>query len=268
MKLKYIDPQLVKIPEVRVTAVYDDETEAILKASLKAAGTLNPIVVVKVNEDYLLSDGLHRLQEAKANGEKTVPAVVYEGEAKDALLMNLCLNKLRGKTKASEMVNVIGALYRDYGENVDKVQGWTGYPRDYIEKLIMISQASPELQDALDKELIGVGKAFEIARLPAFIQQDEVVAKCKLYNFTVKELHELVDKTLEEMELLRKAPPVVPSERERGPRLYVCEGCKHDVETRYIRPVMLCPDCFGSVWRLAKAAFPYEGKGDEEGDTP
>lgn len=246
MKTSQVEVSRILVPEVRVTAVYDDELRELLKDTMKAMGMLTPVVVVQTSDGYRLVDGLHRLQEVMAQGGTMVDAVVYEGEEKDTLLMNLILNRTRGKTRASEMVKVIGALYQEYEMDPDAIKEKTGLSRDYIEKLITISQASESVKDLLDREIIGVGHAFEISRLPAEIQQDEVCAKVQVWRYTVKDLKELVDETLRLME----APPGAPAQVATRPATkYYCEGCRQEMDPRYLRPVMLCPQCFGVVWR-------------------
>jgi len=265
MKTKKVLINEIAVPETRVTAVYDEELQQLLKETMAAMGMIQPIVVVQTPEGYRLVDGQHRLQEKIAAGESSVDAVVYEGEEKDSLLMNLVLNRTRGKTKASEMVKVIGALWDEYQMDPDAIKEKTGFSRDYIEKLIKISQARPSIMELLDQEIIGVGAAFEISRLPVPEQQDQLCAQTQIWRYTVKELKELVDETLKMMEHLPgEAPPppapVTPT--------YHCEGCRREMEARYLKPVMLCPDCFGVVWRQhqkvqAAAAAPTD-KSDEQ----
>jgi len=236
----------ISVPETRVTAVYDEDLRDLLKETMATMGMITPVVLVQTKEGYRLVDGLHRLQEQQAAGHPTIDAVVYEGEEKDSLLMNLVLNKTRGKTKASEMVVVIGALYKEYELDPDAIQAKTGLKRDYIEKLIKISQASPSVQDLLDQEIIGVGAAFELSRLPAKEQQDELCARTQIWRYTVQDLKELVDETIRIMGQQPgepAAPPPPPTTE------YACEGCLNKMAPKYLRPVMLCPDCFGIVWR-------------------
>ena len=61
MKVVNIDVSKITVPEVRVTAVYDEEKTELLSGTIEALGVLSPITVVKVGEDYRLVDGLHRL---------------------------------------------------------------------------------------------------------------------------------------------------------------------------------------------------------------
>lgn len=264
MKLRQVAIDLVDVPEVRVTAVYDEEHLKLLKDSLAAMGTVQPIILVAHNDRYEVVDGLHRLEEARARGEKTLPAVVYEGSPQDVLLMNLVLNRVRGKVKASEMVAVIHSLWKDHGLDSEVIGEKTGLGRDYIERLQVISLAAPGVLEALDREIIGVGVAYELARLPHHLQQEEVMAKYQVWRFTTKELHEMVNQVLREMELLSSQPAPATTKAPEAPPKYYCEGCKQEVAPRYLRPVMVCPDCFGHVWRLAQArAVPQVGTEDE-----
>lgn len=246
MRTKAIPISEITVPDTRVTAVYDEELQAMLRETMKAMGMVTPVIVVQTPEGYRLVDGLHRVQEKRAAGETTVDAVVYQGEEKDSLLLNLVLNRTRGKTKASEMAKVIGALYQEYGLDPDAIKAKTGLNRDYIEKLIKISQAAPSVQELLDQEVIGVGAAFELSRLPAREQQDELCARTQIWRYTVKELKELVDETLKLMASPPGAPPPPPPTVKA---VYKCEGCQKELDPKYLKPVILCPDCFGLVWR-------------------
>ena len=203
-----------------------------------------------------------------ASGIPVVDAVVFEGTMVDVLTKNLFLDHMRGKTPVSEMVKLIGALYTEYKLDPDQIKEKTGLTRDYIEKLIKISNASLSVQQALDEGVIGIGHAFELCRLPYANIQEEIIAKHQVWRFTVKELHDQIDQVLGEMNKLADEPPIEVPGAQRPPPTYHCEGCKGEVEPRYLRPVMLCPDCFGGVWRLAKAAATVEVEKDEEGDTP
>jgi len=243
----------VVVPEVRVTAFYDEETLQLLKRSLNTAGTINPIIVVETDKGFEVVDGLHRWEEARNRGEKTIDAVVYQGGPEESLMLNLILNKLRGKTRASEMVQVIGKLYHDHGMDSEAIQERTGLTRDYIERLMKISEAAPSVLEALDAERIGVGHAYQISRLPSVIQQDEVMAKYQVWRFTVQELKEQVDGVLREMELLQSQPVAPPPQEPARPRQYFCEGCREEQELKDLRPVMLCPECFTQVWRIGRA---------------
>lgn len=268
MKLVKVKPSQIKVPELRVKARFDQEIWQQFQNSIKEAGIISPVIVCQVKEDLVLVDGEHRLQEAIAQGIPAVDAVVFEGDMVDVLTKNLFLDHTRGKTPVSEMVKVIGALYTEYGQDPDQIKEKTGLTRDYIEKLVKISLASPSVQLALDEGVIGVGHAFELCRLPFAIQQEEIIAKHQVWRFSVKELREQIDQVLHAIQELAEVPPAATEQLPRPAAVYHCEGCKQEAEPRYLRPVMLCPTCFGRVWRLAQLAEPAKEKVDEETPTP
>lgn len=268
MKLLTVKPSEIKVPEVRVTAQFDEELYQQFKDSIKAVGRITPPICYEVGEELVLCDGLHRLQEAMANGEPTIDIVVIPGDMIDVLTKNIFLDHLRGKTRVSQMVTVIKTLYQEYNLDPDQIKEKTGLTRDYIEKLIKISQASPSVQQALDEGIIGVGHAGELARLPYAIQQEEIIAKQQVWRFTVKELHEQIDNVLREMQLIAAEGPPTAVTEPRPIATYHCEGCKQEVEPRYLRPVMLCPNCFGEVWRLARLRPAVEEVKSEDTPTP
>lgn len=258
MKLIRVNPEQIKIPELRVRARFDQEILAQFKSSIKETGIVAPVIVCSTGIELVLVDGEHRIQEAIANGIKQIEAAVFEGNMVDVMTKNLFLDHMRGKTPVSDMVKIIAALYTDYNLDPDQIEKETGLTRNYIERLIKISEASPAVQSALDEGVIGVGHAFELCRLPYAIQQEEIIAKHQVWRFTVKELHEQIDQVLLAIKELAEEPPITSETGKRPAPVYHCEGCKDEVEPRYLRPVMLCPNCFGEVWRLAKARIPKE----------
>ena len=250
MKVRKVLLEQGKSPPVRVTATYDEETAALLKQTIEKMGILNPVVLTKEGETYWIVDGLHRVQEARASGESHIDAVVYEGSLQENLEMNLVLNKVRGKTKASEMVQVIGELWKTYEMDSDALAAKTGLTRDYIEQLMRISEASPDLREALDQELIGVGAAFQISRLPSWDQQNSVCSMQGVYKLKIPELKNMVDETLRLMANQEPGEPPPPPAPPPPPK---CDGCHNETQARYLRPVMICPKCYGIAYQAFKA---------------
>ena len=266
MKLKKIDPKTIKVPDVRVTAQFDEELFQQFKESIHAIGQITPPICYEVDGELILCDGLHRLHEAIAFDEPTLEVAVIPGDMVDVLTKNIFLDHLRGKTSVADMIHVLKTLNKDYGLDTDKIRERTGLTRDYIEKLLRISEASPFVLEALDKGVIGVGHAFELSRLPYPIQQEEIIAKHQVWRFTVKELHEQIDAVLRAMDELKNAAPAPPPGESLRPVEYKCEGCHSSIEPRFLRPVMLCPECFGEVWRLAKIKAAPGVAAEKEGE--
>ena len=241
----------IRTPSVRVTAVYTPELQEILRSTISKMGILNPIIVTRTGDDYFIVDGLHRVEEARVAGAEFVEAIVYEGPAEDNLLMNLVLNHVRGKTRASEMVTVIEELVKTYKLDSEEIAKRTGLTRDYVEKLWKISETAPGVREALDAEIITVSSAFEIARLPSHEQQEYMVSMQGIWKMPVKDLHTYVDQVLQMMKAPKvEAKPFTPP----PPQLPRCDACQKETNPKYLHAVVMCPTCFGTVWQAIRSA--------------
>jgi len=260
-----VKPSQIKVPEVRVTAQFTEEDRAIFQETIKQWGIETPILCFEIDGQLVLVDGLNRLQEAVRAGAQTVDVVVRPGDMIQVLTRNIFLDHTRGKHRVTDMIKVLKSLYDDYGQDIDKIQEATHLSRERIERYLKVAEVSPVVWDALGREVIGITKAYEIGRLPYAIQQEALVENPNISRIPVEDIRELVDRTLEEMGKLPATPPGTPPPSQ--PRIveYHCEGCKEVVDPRYLRPVMLCPNCFGEVWRLAKAKEATKAEVEVEG---
>jgi len=242
----------IVIPDVRVTAQYDEAALEKMRGTCQALGIQGTVILVKVGGKYEVADGKNRIDRAIEMGETFIDAAVTEGSAKDTLVVNLALTKSHGKTRVMDMVRVIQELETVHGMNSDEIRDSTGLTRDYIERILQISTASQAVLDALDQEVIGVGHAYELSRLPSFLQQDEVCARHQVWRFTVKELKEQVDAVIREMDNIRKETFNTPPAEPPPPRVAKCDGCHDTMEPRDLRSVFICPACFNELWRKSK----------------
>ena len=245
--VKLIPIEKCIVPDIRITAVYDPELQQMLHDSLDVMGQVVPIVVVESDSWYYVADGKHRLEEAKARGDKTIFAAIRPGQPEDVLLLNLVTNRTRGKIKASELVTVIQSLNEDHKLDSDQISAKTGITRDTIEKYLFVSKGSPELREALDAEIIGVGHAYEVARLPRHEQQAEVLAKYQVWKWSVQALRDQVSSVLSLMDPQAPEPPAPATPR--APVKPRCDICKAEHEPRDLRPAFICPECFGLAWK-------------------
>jgi len=264
VKLIKINPSKIKIPEVRVTSVMTEEKEQLLREFLAKSGVIAPVVVQEIEGELYLVDGKHRVDELIAAGDKPLEAAVIEGDMVDLLTRNLFLDHVRGEHRVGDMIQVFKELTEVHGLDTIQISERTGLSQSYVEKIVKISTASPPVLEALNLGLIGVGHAAEIARLPSMLQQEEIVAKQQVFRFPVKDLKVFVDDVLKAMSELPPEPEEETPAAEPAPRVYLCEGCKQPAESRYLRPLLVCPTCFGAVWKLGKAAEIAKESGDEE----
>ena len=113
MKLRKVNPNKIKIPEVRIKGVFDEETKQLLRESMSGMGQVAPIICCEVDSELILVDGENRLDVAKRDNWPSIEVAVLEGNMSDVLTRNLFLDHLRGKHTPGQMLKVIETLWKD-----------------------------------------------------------------------------------------------------------------------------------------------------------
>ena len=240
MKLRKVDPQTIKVPEVRVTSQFDPEMLAMFKESTRVQGIISPILCCEMGDDLVLIDGLHRLTEALDNKLSKIDVVIVPGDMVDVLTKNLYMDHMRGKHPIGEMVKVIETLWQEYKLDSDQISKKTGLSRDYIERLQKISQLTPDCRQALEQGLIGVGHAGALARLTDPIKQSTVLNQQLLYRWSVKDLEAYITDVLA---LMQEQPVEGASQQVREPGKLVCAFCRGEFELGQVANPNVCQEC-------------------------
>jgi ParB family chromosome partitioning protein len=215
-----------------------------LRDNLAAMGQQQPIVVVKVGEQYFGTDGLHRWQMARERGDATVPCVVREGEEKDVFMSNLVLNSLRGRTKASEQVAVMGELFHSMDVSIEELTAKTGHSREWVERMITVSGATPMVRQVLDDELITLGHAYALARVEDPAMQERICHQLLTYRWSIKDLEKHIKDSLA---ISREPAPQPNDPTPRGAAGMQCAFCHQERESRMVQMLAVCVSCGGAL---------------------
>lgn len=264
MKLRQVSPDKIRIPEVRVTARFDPETWQQFQESMDKVGAITPVICCEVEGELVLVDGLHRLIEAKRTGRTPIDVAVIPGDMVDVLTKNIFLDHLRGKTPVSEMVTVIEALSKEFELDSEKIAEKTGMTRDYVEKLLKVTELTPYCRAALDEERIKVGHAVELARIKDPVRQETILGQLELYHWTVKDLHDFVDQVLALIEP-KEEPGGEPTKRK--PVKVKCTYCGGEYDVSQVAAPVTCQICSGIMFSaVAQARVEAETDKDHHGE--
>lgn len=256
MRHRKVNPDLVNVPEVRVTARFDQETWEQFQSSMAELGAIAPIICCEVDGQLVLVDGLHRLLEAKRLKQANIDAVIVTGDMVDVLTRNIFLDHLRGKTPVSEMVKVIEALSLEYGLDSEQIAARTGLTRDYVEKLQKVSELTPYCRAALDEDRIKVGHALELARVKDPVRQETIFGQQTLYHWPVKELHDYID----QVEALLAKPAEEPTPAHPPAAIKIqCFYCREDKDPAEVAFPPTCRECSSMmIQAIAQARREFE----------
>jgi ParB family chromosome partitioning protein len=242
-KFMYLDIDQITVPNIRVTSDMPEDLQEQFQSTVKEYGVVNPVKIAYSNNQYVLVDGLHRLQELIKLGEKKAPAIVVEMPLRQALLENMISGKLQGRGRATDMIRLIKYLVEEEKMTVEEIAAKSGYKARYLYDLLSIANANPDLLEALDKEQITLGHAIELARIP-----DDNALLRTLYNviyrrMTVRDTKELVDAILEQLNAKKseQEQPRQPPPRDLIP--VQCWVCGEEAPARNMATFLLCPKC-------------------------
>lgn len=248
MRIVNLNPKDVVVPDIRVTSEWEPELLEMFRKSMKDMGMQSPIIVVHDGGKWILVDGLHRLDEAKLNNFPRIQAAAIQGSMKDVHLKNLVLNRLRGKTPPTQMARVVVELQEKHKMNPGTIAQSTGLRREYVDQMLELGKAEPEVLTSLDQEEIPVGVAWNIARIQDRDVQLRLLAQARMYRLSVKDMKEVVDETRTILEQRRKAsaapPPTAP------PKVHTvkCKLCQQDFLPAELAGVVMCRRCYGLAY--------------------
>jgi len=254
-----VDPRSIQVPDVRITSQFTPEALEMFRSSTKTVGVLEPPICMEIDGIIYVVDGLHRVQDAIDRGEKKIEIVLRDGGEKELYLFNLVTNCFRGKTKASEVMKVISHLWKEYDMDSEAIAKTSGFTRDYIERLMVISEGTEELREVLDDEQISVAVAYELARVPDPEMQVGLLQQELLYKWPAKELKERIRATQEIADGKIDAPPPAPAPAAvEGVR---CFYCNEEHELRNIGNPNTCVSCSGILISAMTQARREQGAG-------
>jgi ParB/RepB/Spo0J family partition protein len=250
----WLKPTQIKIPDVRVTSSWDPELLTMFRDSIKSMGIVEPIVVVLQKNEFWLVDGLHRLQEAQLQNLPKIQVVAIPGSLQDVYLKNLMLNRMRGKTKISEMVLVIKHLETEFKMDMDTIARQTGLKRDYVEKMMVIGRVHPDVLKDLDSERIHLGHAEQLGRIDDTDVQLRLLAQVKQFDINVSDFKDIVEQTVRLLDDRKANPTPGPTTRGLPPSTIECHFCELQRPIKQVKGFNVCQDCFAIAYDAIKKA--------------
>lgn len=163
-----------------------------LAQSLKQDGVIQPLVVSKDDDGYMIIAGERRWRASQLAGFDKVPVIVKEVTPEDMLRLAIIENVQRANLNVIEEAEAYAMLIKDYGLTQDDCARKVGKDRATITNLLRILSLPQEVQDDLmnEKLTMGHGRAILALEEKALILQarDIVLAK----KLSVRQTEQLV----------------------------------------------------------------------------
>ena len=207
---------------------FDKEKLEELTASIKNQGVLSPILVRELGlNEFEVIAGERRLRAAKMAGLKTIPCLIDQKEAQDALVSALIENLQREDLNTVEEARGLDRLKREFGLTQDEVASSTGKARSTVANSLRILSLPASVL-----ELLALGKIEKgHAKLLASISPEEaekLAQKIVSQKISVKDLSNISTPNKLKLKTKEKDTDLLNIEKEMS-ELF---GHKIEIETK------------------------------------
>ncbi|MEG1752247.1 MAG: ParB/RepB/Spo0J family partition protein [Clostridia bacterium] len=130
-----------------------------LVASIKIHGIIQPLVVCKKGDGYVIIAGERRYRASKLAGLKTVPCVVKNFTEREMKEVSLIENLQREDLNAIETARAIKAYMDEYTSTQEETAQKLGISRPNLTNSLRLLTLTPEVIDMVEKGLLTAGHA-------------------------------------------------------------------------------------------------------------
>lgn len=183
---------------------FDEQALSELADSIRTNGVLQPVIVKKIANGYLLVAGERRCKASKIAGFSTVPAIVrdYNNQylAELALLENIQREDLTIVEEAEAYQNAISSLNLTHLELAQKI----GKSRSYVSNALGILTLPQEVLNEINQGNISMGHARSLSKLKDVTRIKKIASMIIQERMTVRDIESLVKKEKKKKEINRK----------------------------------------------------------------
>lgn len=187
-----ISLNLIKSNSEQPRKSFDDEKIAELAQSIKEHGIIQPILLNKDEDNYIIVAGERRWRAAKSLGLKEVPAIIMDLTEKDVLEISLIENIQRQDLNPIEEALAYKKLLKDFDLTQDELSKRIGKSRVAISNTIRLTALCDTVKQYLIDEVISEGHGRALLSIEDPKIQAEIAQKVIDEKLSVRELEKLI----------------------------------------------------------------------------
>ena len=186
---------------------FDETSLNELAESIRVNGVLQPVIIKKVHNGFILVAGERRCKAAKLAGFSTIPAIVrdYNNEylAELALLENIQREDLTIVEEAEAYQNAINQLNLTHLELAKKI----GKSRSYVSNTLGILSLPEAVIDEVNQGNISMGHARALSKLKDVDRIHKIAEMIVTGHLTVRDIELLVKTEKKKKEIKKREVP-------------------------------------------------------------
>lgn len=167
-----------------------------LAESIKQYGIIQPLVLQKKDDKYMIIAGERRWRAARLAGLKEVPAVIKEYTDQEIMEIALIENIQREDLNPIEEATAYFRLLKEFGLKQDELAEKVSKSRTAVTNSMRLLKLDKRVQQMLVDDMISVGHARTLIPIENGDTQYEVALKIFDHKLSVRETEKLVKKIL------------------------------------------------------------------------
>lgn len=183
-----IDINLIRSNQEQPRKSFDNERIMELSESIKHHGIVQPIILKKESDQYVIVAGERRWRAAKLAGVKEVPAIVMELSDKEVLEISLIENIQRQDLNSIEEAVAYKKLISEFNLTQDELSKRLGKSRVSITNTLRLLNLSENVQQYLIEGVISEGHGRALLAIDDSELQYELAQKVIDDKLSVREL--------------------------------------------------------------------------------
>ena len=189
-----IDINLIKSNEEQPRKSFDDEKILELAESIRSNGIIQPLVLKKVDNEYIIVAGERRWGAAKSIGLKEVPAIIMNLTEKQILEISLIENIQREDLNSIEEALAYKKLINDFNLTQEELSKRIGKSRVTITNTLRLLNLSEDVQQYIIEGVISEGHGRALLGITDSKVQCELAQNVIDDKLSVRELELLIRK--------------------------------------------------------------------------
>lgn len=176
--------------------IFYDEAIRELSGSIKEYGVLQPIILKKESDGYIIIAGERRFRAAQMAGLTEIPAVVKNMEEQEAALISLVENVQREDLNFLEEARAYKRLMEDFGLTQVEIAEKVNKKQSTISNKIRILALPEDIQEKLIQNKLTERHARALLRLNDQEDRKKVTDRVVSNNLNVKQTEKLIEDLL------------------------------------------------------------------------
>ena len=172
---------------------FNEEAIKELASSIQKYGLLQPVILIRDEDEYILVAGERRLRAVKLLGEKSIKAIVVDYSKNDLREYALIENIQREDLNPIEIAYSLQSLIEEHGFTHEELANSISKSRSYVTNLLRILNLPKFVQEKIKSNILSVGHAKVLIGLDEEILK-KVVDEIEKKGLNVRETEKLIQR--------------------------------------------------------------------------